>query len=65
MEKMVDDAESRIGELQLELKGAENDYRALSQEVTKLKVQLDDTQGAFENSRKDNKKLAGEIKSRE
>jgi len=62
---MLDDAESKIADLQSELKTAENDYRALSQEMNKLKAQLDDAQSVFDNARKDNKKLAGKIKCME
>ena len=59
LEKQVDEGEAKIVQLQAELKDSEVDYRAIVGEMSKLKIQIDDSEGATDAVRKEVKKLTG------
>ena len=60
LEKVIDDGEQKMTELLDELKEAHDEERRMNAEITKLRLQLDETNSATDFAKKDCKKLAGE-----
>ena len=56
---MIDDGEQKLTELLDELKEAHDEERRMNADITKLRLQLDETQSATDFAKKDAKKLAG------
>ena len=59
LEKVIDDGEQKLMELMDELKDAHDEERRMNAEITKLRLQLDETSSATEFAKKDCKKLSG------
>ena len=59
LEKVIDDGEQKLTELMDELKEAHDEERRMNAEITKLRLQLDETNSATDFARKDCKKLSG------
>jgi len=59
LEKVIDDGEQKMTELLDELKEAHDEERRTNAELTKLRLQLDETNSATDFAKKDCKKLAG------
>lgn len=59
LEKVIDDGEQKMTELLDELKDAHDEERRMNAEMTKLRLQLDETNSATDFAKKDCKKLAG------
>jgi len=56
---VIDDGEQKLTELLDELKEAHDEERRMNADITKLRLQLDETQSATDFAKKDAKKLAG------
>jgi len=61
LEKIIDDGEQKLTELLDEVKEAHDEERRMNAEITKLRLQLDETNSAVDFAKKDGKKLAGAI----
>jgi len=59
LEKVIDDGEQKMTELFDELKDAHDEERRMNAEITKLKLQLDETSSGVDFAKKDCKKLSG------
>ena len=59
LEKVIDDGEQKLTELLDEMKDAHDEERRMNAEITKLRLQLDESSSAVEFAKKDCKKLAG------
>lgn len=59
LEKTIDHSESRIAELQSQLKSSDAENRTQAQESNRLRAELEDAQTECEASRRENKKLTG------
>jgi len=59
LEKVIDDGEQKLTELLDEVKEAHDEERRMNAEITKLRLQLDETNAATEFAKKDCKKLTG------
>jgi len=63
LEKVIDDGEQKLSELLDELKDAHDEERRMNAEITKLRLQLDETSSATDFAKKDCKKLSGSMSS--
>jgi len=63
LEKVIDDGEQKLSELLDELKDAHDEERRMNAEITKLRLQLDETSSATDFAKKDCKKLSGSTSS--
>jgi len=59
LEKVIDDGEQKLTELMDELKDAHDEERRMNAEITKLRLQLDETSSDADFAKKDYKKLTG------
>ena len=65
LEKVIDDGEQKLTEVLDELKDAHDEERRMNAEITKLRLQLDESSSATDFAKKDCKKLAGVTRQRE